>query len=799
MIVPKKTLACLCALGAWLAGTAAAAELVLADGGKTDYCVVGAKKPTDDEFAAANDLRKTLREITGADFSSTKGKTKRIHIGVQPPCDKEPLKECERRITTYDGDLYLYGEGVRGNIDAVYDFLRDELGCRWFTPTGDRRIPKRTRVVLRDLKQSRISSIMYMSGNFPAPTDKLKDFNRRRGIYGRDDLYIGISGHAGQIVIPSGKIPYGGKVGNIHGPLKYFKDKAYFKTDPEFFALDKNGRRTTELQLCYSNPKLRDEYERNIGIILKGENYDGSHILFSLLHDDHGGKFCYCPNCEALEKKYDHPAGAFYDFLFDMCRRFDKKYPNLTFICSAYRVEQTLKPPPHLKELPRNMLFGYSPLGCDFSKPLTHPINANWATPLENWAKISRRMRFSVYPTTYPRPVVSWPLVANIHRLVENLRFAHRNKARIIFCEFGSGPYNSFGFNDLRVHMINEISRDINRDEQEVIREFTDCCYGPAAEMMRQYLAELEKLEADYPKYLRWNPDILTIEYATPANLLRWERGFDAMEKLASGNERYLLNLRRARFNLDQTVIARWPYMTKAEQAAFGGLESVIARAEKTVVDDQQDLYREFRSEPEVFKARVARRVAWTHTGLDQYIARARGGKALPKSFAKYKKVYRIMPNRNKLGLDKDPEAPFGLCNTGKHPLRRRSWLSLRTYVHGRKPAWDLVIPPLPVGPRRFQKEPADGKYHYLRLGAMPIEADAQIDFSALSPQSNFGVGHLYDPKRPKRLFDFYVCIAVDPDKKWVKLGELVVVPLDRDAKTGAKKRSEKSTVDEFL
>ena len=82
MIVPKKTLACLCALGAWLAGTAAAAELVLADGGKTDYCVVGAKKPSADEFAAANDLRRTLKEITGADFGAAKSKTKHIYIGV---------------------------------------------------------------------------------------------------------------------------------------------------------------------------------------------------------------------------------------------------------------------------------------------------------------------------------------------------------------------------------------------------------------------------------------------------------------------------------------------------------------------------------------------------------------------------------------------------------------------------------------------------------------------------------------------------------------------------------------------
>ena len=797
----KKVGLFLCGLAALWCGAVAAAELVLADGGKTDYAVVSKPKPTDREFAAANDLRRTLKEITGADFSADKRKTKHIYVGVKPDCDKEPLQEGERRITSVGGDIYLYGEGRHGNDNAVYDFLRDVLGCRWINPTGDRTaLVKRPKLVLGELKKSIVPSIPYYTGNFNSSTEHLKDFNRRLGVYEKGDLYAGVSGHAGQIIIPSGKIPFGGKVGNIHGPLKYFKDKAYFQTNPEFFALGAFGKRTTELQLCYSNPQLRDEYAHNIEIVLKGENYDGGRMLFSLLHDDHGGKFCYCKNCEALEKKYDHPAGAFYDFLFDMCRRFDKKYPNLTFICSAYRADQTLKPPPHITELPRNMQFGYSPLGCDFSKPLTHPINAGWAKPMRDWAKISRRMRFSVYPTTYPRPVVSYPLTANIHRLVENLRFAYGNKARMIFCEFGSGPYNSFGFNDLRVYMIGELCRDIDRDEQAIVKEFMDVCYGPASEMMQSYLAELEKIEAAYPKYLRWNPDILTMEHATAANLLRWERNFDKMEKLAGGNARHLLNLRRARYNLDQMVIAKWPYMAKEEQAKFGDLEAVIARACKTLVDDAKDVFAGTEDRPEWFKTRVERKVAGARSGLDQYIARARGGKPLPKQFSKYKTVYRILPNRNKLGLDADSDAPFGLCNTGRHPVRRKSWLSLRTYVHGRKPAWESAIPPLPMGPRRFQKQPPDGKYQYYRLGAMPIVPDAQIDFSALSPQSGFGVGHLYDPKRPNRLFDFYVCAAVDPDKKWVKLGELVAIPLDKDAPKGKTPgRVMKDTVDEFL
>ena len=65
-------------------------------------------------------------------------------------------------------------------------------------------------------------------------------------------------------------------------------------------------------------------------------------------------------------------------------------------------------------------------------------------------------------------------------------------------------------------------------------------------------------------------------------------------------------------------------------------------------------------------------------------------------------------------------------------------------------------------------------------------------------------MGQLHDPKRPNRLYAFYVCIAVDKDKKWVKLGELVVVPLDKAAKPAVKsakpaKEAEKTKVDAFI
>ena len=77
---------------------------------------------------------------------------------------------------------------------------------------------------------------------------------------------------------------------------------------------------------------------------------------------------------------------------------------------------------------------------------------------------------------------------------------------------------------------------------------------------------------------------------------------------------------------------------------------------------------------------------------------------------------------------------------------------------------------------------PHDGAYHYVRIGATALTNDCQIEFPSIASGSGFPVGFLFDPARPRRLYDLYVCMAVDPDRKWIKIGELVVIPLDRDA-----------------
>ena len=771
-------------------------ELVLADGGKSDYRVVAPAEPSELEKQAVADLVSTLTEITGADFSPAPGKLHAIHVGKVAPSDRAPLGKFERRITTENGDVYLYGEGERGNVNAVYDFLRDVLGCRWYT-AGDRVIPARGKLVIGELKRSVTPSIPWMTVKHIATgTPQQRLFALRNAIV--DALSLDASNHnahAGQHIIPTGLFPYEPNAPVKNGPVRALKDKAYFKTNPEFFSLDEHGKRVPNKHLCYSNMAMRDEFARNIELILKDQNYRGNWRLFGIGQDDRGGRFCCCPGCLALEKKYDHPAGAYYDFILDICGRFAGKYPLLHFRFLAYREVQTLSPAKCFKELPPTLLPSYAPLGCDFSKPFTHPANAVTERNFAAWSKLAKQLHWWSYPTHYPRPIVSFPLIADLHRIAENYRVAYRNKVSVAMCEFGYNPYSALSFNDIRLYILAELCRDITLDEKALIADFAKCCYGAAAPGMLRYIAELEAAELASTFYLRWNPDIRNCDYATFENLLRWERGFDGMEKLTQDDPRCFKNVRLARYVLDEMLLARWPELTQAERAAFGDLETVIARADSAIEAECEKLNAPLRkSDPAAFKLRCEKRAAWLHSGLDQFVAMARGGKALPASFAKYKKLHRILPNRNKFALDADPEAPFGLCNQGQYPTRTTIFYR-RTYDPP-QPRSTPVLPRFDL--KRLARVPHDGAYHYVRLGAVTLTRDCQIEFGAITPNSGFPVGFLFDPARPQRLFELYVCMAVDPEKKWVKIGELVVIPLDRDAAEGSTPRG-KIQHDEFV
>jgi len=152
--VPSRTC---CLAVAWLSFAATAVadeELTLVRGGKSDYVIVVPDKARPVERTAARELQQHLAEATEVtlsvvpeanaprdkprlavgDGATTRSLLAGLSLGSLPPDGIV--------IRTVGRDLVLVGHPRRGTLHAVYTFLEDTVGVRWWTAT-EVHIPKR--------------------------------------------------------------------------------------------------------------------------------------------------------------------------------------------------------------------------------------------------------------------------------------------------------------------------------------------------------------------------------------------------------------------------------------------------------------------------------------------------------------------------------------------------------------------------------------------------------------------------------------------------------------------------------
>ena len=237
-----------------------AAELVLAKNGKTEYTIVydfSRKDPLLDPVV--RDLADTLKEITGAEFPvAPRADGPCIHIGKVPPGEKAEFAARERRIKSVGRDLYIYGDHRRGTSGAVYNFLTGFCGCRWYTATGDKRIPKNPDLSFDAIDYRHVPS--FKSIEHGARYDEtrmmpgIRNWVRRNNGFLMPDYAFGEADDAWSYIGPvthtlAAYMPpiirkprtFNDDMTFFAGPHPTLEGKEYFKDHPEYFTLDKDG------------------------------------------------------------------------------------------------------------------------------------------------------------------------------------------------------------------------------------------------------------------------------------------------------------------------------------------------------------------------------------------------------------------------------------------------------------------------------------------------------------------------------------------------------------------------------
>ena len=344
----------------------------LAKDGAAGWKIVLPNEPTIVEKTAARELAEHLNLVTGAEFPAVAEKEvpadgrSLIFVGNTAKAPKKEYQFDEILIKMDGGNLILAGHQKRGCLYAVYSFLQDVVGVRWWTPE-DTFIPKKpTLAVADDLNVSyapqMISREMYHRNAQPTV------FSAR------------LKGNG--FLTPE----YGGAVRIIHfvhSFYKYLPPEKYFDAHPDWYSEIDGKRQHEGAQLCLTNEDMTRELIKNVLETLRKD--PDAKIIDVSQNDWHG--FCTCEKCKAVDDAEESHAGTLVLMLNKVAEAVEKEFPDVLVESLAY--QYTRKPPKTIK--PRdNVLIRLCTIECSYIQPLDGEQNQKFAADMEGWSKLAK-------------------------------------------------------------------------------------------------------------------------------------------------------------------------------------------------------------------------------------------------------------------------------------------------------------------------------------------------------------------------------------------------------------------------
>jgi len=435
------------------------------------HAIVVPDKATPQEEYAARDLRYHLELVTGREFpikaEREAGKEPGLFVGKTKlaaaagvRCDDRGLEGIH--LKTVGHSLVLAGN-QRGVLYAVYTFLENNLGCRWFTPDCAT-WPKSGQIKVAALDRRYIPPLEFRAGDYPIA---------RPGAFA---VRCRLNGNNHQL-----DTAQGGRKG-VHSLAHTFAalvpPERYFKDHPEYFSLVGGKRQSGYAQLCLTNP---DVLKTAIAGVRQWITSMPDMKVFSVSQND-TANYCECDNCRKVAEEEGSQAGPVLRFVNAIADDIAKDSPDVAIETLAY--QYTRKPPKLTKPRP-NVVICLCSIECCFIHPLgTDPFNKTFVDDIKGWHQICDRLWIWDYIINYAHSICPFP---NLYVLKPNIDFFIANGVKGIYeesCYFTKGSE----LQELRNYIIAKTLWDPTYDTDKAIDEFCAAFYGPAAKPVRDYL-----------------------------------------------------------------------------------------------------------------------------------------------------------------------------------------------------------------------------------------------------------------------------------------------------------------------
>jgi len=445
-----------------------------------EWDIVVAPDAIPSEVYAAEEFQSYLAQATGSQrpiVHTTDRPDRHVFIGPGAALQASPVgfgvEEFgpeDLRILVRDQNIAIAGGRPRGTLYGVYTFLEDYLGVRFLTPDHTY-VPKLSEARVVGPVDRFYHPPLGFRWSYYGETNQNPTFAARRRVNTiTDEAKLG--GKTGRILISHS---FGAQIPSAkHG-----------QEHPEYFCEIDGQRRAQgndryDSEPCLTNPNvLRIVTDAVLAEL--AANPDRENVSVSQNDND---KYCRCAQCAAIDEREGTPMGSLLTFVNAVADEVAKTYPNVKVGTLSYWY--TRRPPKTLRPRP-NVQIQLCSIECCLIHPIDDPNcpkNVEFCRDLTNWGRICDDIAIWNYNTNFSNYLLPCP---NLRVIEPNIRYFVAHNVKGVFMQ-AAGNALGAELSDLRNYLISGLLWDPTRSGQQLVDEFLDLHYGPAAEPIRRFI-----------------------------------------------------------------------------------------------------------------------------------------------------------------------------------------------------------------------------------------------------------------------------------------------------------------------
>lgn len=493
-------------------------KLTLIKNGGSAYEIVFMGTATQSQYSSAETLQQYINQIGNVklaivdESSQTIGK-KKIYVGN---IKEEDLQPHEVRIKTENENIFISGGSDRAVKNAVFEFLGNYLGCKWYAP-GVEEVPLSKTITLTPINYSYIPEITTRTVHSKLFYENNEFADQQKVTYEAFPKYV-----------PEAK---------VHTFHRFIPEEKFYESHPEYYAL--RGEKRLPTQLCLTNEKVLQIVKDSVASLFK-KNPTASVISVS---QDDNQQHCQCNNCSIIDETEGSPSGTMIHFVNQVA----KSFPDKTISTLAY--QYTRKPPKTHPE--PNVLITLCSIECDRSAPISEKCT-DFASDLIGWGKLTNNIRIWDYTTQFTNFLAPFP---NVYTLQPNIQLFRDNNAKWVFEQHSHNPSELF---ELRSYITAKLLWNPDLDIDELLKEFTTGYYQEAGPFVKKYIdlihAKIQE-DNDFFLFLYGDPSEAFSSYLNPELLGEYAQLFDEAEKAVAHKPEVIERVKMARLGIDYAIL----------------------------------------------------------------------------------------------------------------------------------------------------------------------------------------------------------------------------------------------------